>query len=228
MPCITMESNILTFIQKKIQQNYLNIIITLNWTTHVSYHMYQINQHYGIIHPSLDLKNLYINPNTQDIVLVSYYQAYYQQNNEERRMCVNIGYSPPEYFKINYKLTTKSNVYQAGISLFHLLLGHNPFGKTQQEMAINHTNNKLDLTRLNVFDQVLCDFIRQLLEQDPLKRPSPQELLKHKLFSITHKENLSKQTMTKEYHKDIQEFQNFSQTSNIQTVKKSLNFKTRL
>ncbi|CAD8102719.1 unnamed protein product [Paramecium primaurelia] len=182
----------------------------------------------GIIHPSLDLKNLYINPNSQDIVLASYYQAYYQLNNDERRICVNIGYSPPEYFQINQKLTTKANVYQVGISLFQLLLGHNPFGKSYEEMIFNHTNNNLDLNQLNAFDSVLCDFIKKLLVQDSLKRPSPQELLKHKLFSLSHKEYLSKQTMSKQYHKDIEEFVIFSQTSNIQSVKQTLKFKKRL
>ncbi|CAD8079693.1 unnamed protein product [Paramecium primaurelia] len=182
----------------------------------------------GIIHPGLDLKNLYINPNSQDIVLASYYQAYYQQNNDERRICVNIGYSPPEYFQINQKLTTKANIYQVGISLFQLLLGHNPFGKSQKEMALNHTKNNLDLSRLKAFDCILHDFIRKLLEQDPHKRPQPQELLKHKLFSISHKEYMSKQTITKQYHQDIEEFAIFNKTSNIQTVKSIINFKKRL
>ncbi|CAK65414.1 unnamed protein product (macronuclear) [Paramecium tetraurelia] len=189
----------------------------------------------GIIHPGLDLKNLYINPNTQDIVLASYYQAYYQLNNDQRRLCVNIGYSPPEYFKINQKLTTKANVYQVGISLFQLysiqyhirLLGHNPFGKSQKEMALNHTKNILDLSRLNAFDSILRDFIRKLLEQEPHKRPSPQELLKHKLFSISHKEYLSKQTIQKKIQQDIQEFTIFSKTQNIQSVKPTLKFKKR-
>ena len=85
---------------------------------------------------------------------------------------MNIGYSPPEYFKINEKLTTRANIYQVGISLFHLyliqhsirMLGYNPFGKTQSEMSTNHTKNDLDLTRLNAFDFNLRDFIKKLLE----------------------------------------------------------------
>ncbi|CAD8120720.1 unnamed protein product [Paramecium sonneborni] len=182
----------------------------------------------GIIHPGLDLKNLYINPNSQDIVLASYYQAYYQLNNEDRRLCVNIGYSPPEYFKLNSKLTTKTNIYQAGISLYQLLIGYNPFGKTQKEMSLNHPKNDLDLKRLNAFDSILSDFISQLLEQDPQKRPQPSELLQHKLFSISHKEYLSKQTIQKQYHQDIEEFIIFGKNSNIQTVKPTIKFKKRL
>ncbi|MCQ2816043.1 MAG: protein kinase [archaeon] len=102
-------------------------------------------------------------------------------------------YLAPEVIKENYD--EKCDVWSCGIILYILLCGYPPFnGSSNNEIynAIKYSNLIFNEEEWKDVSKEAIDLIKKMLEKDPNKRPSTEQCLKHKWFSMMQKMKFSR------------------------------------
>jgi calcium-dependent protein kinase len=92
-------------------------------------------------------------------------------------------YIAPEVIKGDYD--EKCDIWSCGILLFMMLSGSPPFyGKTRKEVIAKILKGKLSFNQdiWTLVSSDAKDLIIRMLEMNPVKRPSPQEVLSHPWF----------------------------------------------
>jgi calcium-dependent protein kinase len=99
-------------------------------------------------------------------------------------------HSSPEMLKDQYN--EKTDMWSLGIIVYELLVGKPPYnGKNNQEVLKEVYNAEVDLNNQN-FNELSFnaqDFIKKLLQTDPILRLSAKEALGHPWVSLGTKEN---------------------------------------
>ena len=95
-----------------------------------------------------------------------------------------IYYMAPESLK-NNKCSYKVDIWAIGIIIYNLLTGKVPFhGDNQEKTKEKIISGNLDFPPDIVISKLMKDLIRQILKKDPKERPTLNQILQHKFFTI--------------------------------------------
>ena len=95
-----------------------------------------------------------------------------------------IYYMAPESLK-NNKCSYKVDIWAIGIIIYNLLTGKFPFhGDNQEKTKEKIISGNLDFPPDIVISKLMKDLIRQILKKDPKERPTLNQILQHKFFTI--------------------------------------------
>ena len=103
-------------------------------------------------------------------------------------------YIAPEVLSRNY--TEKCDLWSCGVIMYILLTGRPPFGgNNDQEILARIKRGKYDLSKYpwGVISQEAKDLIKCLLEQNPSKRYSAEQALKHPWFELKSMKAIDRQ-----------------------------------
>ena len=158
--------------EKEVQNYILQLIIALN-------HLHSK----CIIHRDLKLGNLLLGKNMElkigDFGLAIKLSKGQNANGIEG----TLGYQPPEM--LNQKdYSFGADIWALGIIMSYLLNGENPFG-TIEDLAKNiiDINMKPSFKREKEISQAAKNLINQILEKDPEKRPTLNQIIYHEFFN---------------------------------------------
>ncbi|CAD8067977.1 unnamed protein product [Paramecium sonneborni] len=147
--------------------------------------MLQYIHDHKIIHRDIKPDNiLYKNQDTIcicDFGLADYYNpmSVYQY-----QRCGTPGYVAPEVLR-DQKYDYKVDVYSAGIILYTLLVGKQPFSAHSQNKVVQlNYHGKIDFAQVKASDLCLS-FLKSVLSINPQTRPSAYEVLHHEWFFKT-------------------------------------------
>ncbi|KAL4489837.1 hypothetical protein ABPG72_022477 [Tetrahymena utriculariae] len=105
-------------------------------------------------------------------------------------LCGSLMFQAPEYFEKKY--TEKIDIWALGVVMYTMLANRYPFGQScKSKMQIQTQIQKEQVVFGKEWDSIsdeAKDLINKMLEKNPEKRPSAQELLNHVWFKI-HKTN---------------------------------------
>ncbi|CAD8145301.1 unnamed protein product [Paramecium pentaurelia] len=175
----------------------------------------------GIMHRDLKPENLILKDsnNYTDFAIADFGLAeFYKNDVQYLEKCGTIGYIAPEVLR-NKPYDQKIDIYSIGVILFTLFTGSLPFvGNSTIEIYQNNLQAKINasqLKQINITDKAK-QFVFSLLNENPEKRPTAQEALKHEWFklppSLTN--NLILSTLTNlSGHKKHQKFLSIKCTS---------------
>ena len=127
-----------------------------------------------ITHRDLKLENIMIDSHDH-IRLIDF--GFSSQNSMMSTCCGSIPYCAPEVLAGN-KYSKEADIWSMGIVLFALAHGHLPFFHTNMKTLISLILNS-DIIYPAEFDDVLCDLLSKMLEKDPTKRISLEEIKNH-------------------------------------------------
>lgn len=106
------------------------------------------------------------------------------------KRCGTPGFVAPEVINAskgaNVKYTTKCDVFSVGIIFFFMLTGKIPYdGKDFQEVLDNNKKATIDFSikELKFITPITLSLLKNMLELNPLNRPSAAECLKHEYFT---------------------------------------------
>ena len=89
------------------------------------------------------------------------------------------GYISPEYLTSEKELTTKSDIYSLGITLYQAITGDNPFDSERTSVSMFRQVNLIPPALQN-YDKNVSEYfsgaVFAMLEKDPAERPSEEEL----------------------------------------------------
>lgn len=89
----------------------------------------------------------------------------------------------------------KSDMWALGCVLYNMMYGKTPFGDKNKELIYDNIRNyRLHLPNQQAQDPDLVNLVHALLDQNPDKRPSAQELLAHPVFLMQRQRESSFQT----------------------------------
>ena len=95
-----------------------------------------------------------------------------------------IYYMAPESLK-NNKCSYKVDIWAIGIIIYNLLTGKVPFhGDNQEKTKEKIISGNFDFPPDIVISKLMKDLIRQILKKDPKERPTLNQILQHKFFTI--------------------------------------------
>ena len=90
----------------------------------------------------------------------------------------------PESLKKS-KCSYKVDIWAIGIIIYNLLTGKFPFhGDNQEKTKEKIISGNFDFPPDIVISQLMKDLIRQILKKDPKERPTLNQILQHKFFTI--------------------------------------------
>ena len=94
-------------------------------------------------------------------------------------------YMAPESFEINKKCSFSIDIWAVGIIMYNLLTGKVPFhGKDRKETENKINNDNCEFPQDIIISEIAKDLIIQILNKDPQKRPSLDQILKHQFFRM--------------------------------------------
>ena len=94
-------------------------------------------------------------------------------------------YMAPESFDINKKCSFSIDIWAVGIIMYNLLTGKVPFhGKDRKETENKINNDNCEFPQDIIISEIAKDLIIQILNKDPQKRPSLDQILKHQFFRM--------------------------------------------
>ena len=94
-------------------------------------------------------------------------------------------YMAPESFDINKKCSFSIDIWAVGIIMYNLLTGKVPFhGKDRKETENKINNDNCEFPQDIMISEIAKDLIIQILNKDPQKRPSLDQILKHQFFRM--------------------------------------------
>ena len=140
-----------------------------------------------IIHRDLKLENLFIDKK-MELKLGDFGLAIKLENNSDkiRTFCGTIYYCAPEILK-KEAYSYEADIWALGIIIYKLIVGKFPF-ETKEEIK----NKSVSFPQPDEISESAKDLIIQILEKDPNKRPSLEQILMHNFFkqAISIPENL--------------------------------------
>ncbi|KAK8866220.1 hypothetical protein M9Y10_009179 [Tritrichomonas musculus] len=165
---------------------------------------HQIHQ----VHRSLETNNIYVFQNGS-IKVGGFWQArsFLQDGflkNERASSIDSSCYTAPELIEKGKCYSQSVDIWSLGIIAYELAVGKTPYSDLeplrQVKEILSGTSPSLpskscpnrrssfdpsvSLNKENNFSPVFCDFVKQCLDKDPIKRPSAADLLKHKFVLL--------------------------------------------
>jgi calcium-dependent protein kinase len=137
-----------------------------------------------IVHRDLKPENIvFIETYTDEILikLIDFGTSIYLKSEFLTQELGTIYYIAPEVFKNHYN--EKADIWSIGIILYTMLCGHPPYrGSKEEDIKKKILQGKLEFSKKD-FDKVsqeAIEFITQLLDYDPVKRPTAEQAMQHK------------------------------------------------
>ena len=94
-------------------------------------------------------------------------------------------YMAPESLGNNKKCSFSIDIWAVGIIMYNLLTGKVPFhGDNQEKTKEKIISGNFDFPPDIVISKLMKDLIRQILKKDPKERPTLNQILQHKFFTI--------------------------------------------
>ena len=94
-------------------------------------------------------------------------------------------YMAPESFEIKKICSFSIDIWAVGIIMYNLLTGKVPFhGKDRKETENKINNDNCEFPQDIIISEIAKDLIIQILNKDPKKRPSLDQILKHQFFRM--------------------------------------------
>lgn len=142
-----------------------------------------------IVHRDMKPENIVIiETNTDELLikLIDFGTSVYMKSDHLTQELGTIYYIAPEVFKNCYN--EKADIWSVGIILFTMLCGHPPFkGKKEEEIKKKILSSKIDFSVLKNVSKEAIQFVKELLNYEPIKRPSCEQALKNPwLFKLLH------------------------------------------
>lgn len=165
-----------------------------------------------IVHRDLKPENIvFIETATNEIFikLIDFGTSIFIKNEPLTQELGTIYYIAPEVFLNNYN--EKSDIWSAGIILYTMLCGHPPFrGRKEQEIKHKIMNSKVEYPskEWSGVSKEAIDFIKQLLEFEPEKRPSAEKALNNPwLINLIKNKNADDNTLTNDIIANLTKFE---------------------
>lgn len=140
----------------------------------------------GIIHRDIKLQNIVIDPSTFCIKLIDFGLCEMGKKEELKnlnKVCGTPFYVAPEVFEGHYN-GFKSDVWSVGVLLYRLICGKFPFGEESLEIVDLFLSVKNEnFTVSEDFSDNLLEVLNAMMEKNPEKRKSFDEILKFKWFN---------------------------------------------
>ncbi|KAM3132383.1 hypothetical protein pb186bvf_015483 [Paramecium bursaria] len=139
----------------------------------------------GIFHRDIKPDNIMLK-NDNDILIGDFGMAdYWNYNNQYMyNRCGTPGYVAPEILK-DLPYTTNCDVYSAGIILYYMLTGQEPFkSKDVNKCLAMNMLGRVETKNLGISTQAE-DLLQQLLEPDYLTRITAAQALTHNFFQVS-------------------------------------------
>lgn len=146
---------------------------------------YLHSQNPPIIYRDLKPSNIMLKPNGQ-IVLIDFGTArQYKEDNMEDTICLGTrGYAAPEQFGGKGQTDARTDIYNLGATMYHLITGKNPSEPPYEILPIRHYIPSLS--------QGLEDIILKCVQNDPAKRYQNCESLEYDLMHYYELDNTYK------------------------------------
>ncbi|CAD8121751.1 unnamed protein product [Paramecium sonneborni] len=137
----------------------------------------------GVIHRDIKPENI-IFRNTEELVLTDFGLADFYRKDGQYLFtnCGTPGYCAPELLQ-NKLYDFKVDIYSAGIVLFQMLTGENPFNSDDYNQRVKlNKQGLIDWSLVNLNGDAL-DFLQSLLTRNPFHRFTASQALNHKIFN---------------------------------------------
>lgn len=169
----------------------------------------------GIIHRDIKAENVMITKTEKRVKLLDFGLSKNSQIVKDREICGTPYYMAPEMIKAE-KYDAQIDIWSLGVMLYYLVSGHLPFHqRTQKELFAQICFGTLDFDH-HEFDYVSkeCkDLIKKMIVQNPKKRLTASQVLKHPWFEkfggdakVTQEEDM----LAPELFKRMQEYKTTS------------------
>ncbi|CAD8107858.1 unnamed protein product [Paramecium primaurelia] len=140
----------------------------------------------GVIHRDIKPDNIMFR-NSEELVLTDFGFADIYRNDGQYLYtnCGTPGYCAPELLQ-NKIYDFKVDVYSAGIVLFQMLTGQNPFESEDYNKRVKlNKQGIIDWKIVNISGDAL-DFLQSVLSRNPFHRLTVQKVLNHRIFKQDH------------------------------------------
>jgi calcium-dependent protein kinase len=153
---------------------------------HITSHLISAINHLHmkkIVHRDLKPENIvFIETFTEEILvkLIDFGTSIYLKNEFLTQELGTIYYIAPEVFKNHYN--EKADIWSIGIILYTMLCGHPPFrGSKEEDIKKKILAGKVEFPKKNFekVSQEAIDFITQLLDYNPAKRPTAEQAMQN-------------------------------------------------
>jgi len=138
-----------------------------------------------IVHRDLKLRNLFLT-DKMELKIGDFGLAARIQNEGERRktICGTPNYIAPEVLDSKVGHSYEADIWSLGIVLYTLLIGIPPFKSEDAKTTYSRIKVKdYSFPKDVVISEEARDLITKILDLDPSKRPTPDEILEHEFFA---------------------------------------------
>jgi calcium/calmodulin-dependent protein kinase I len=136
----------------------------------------------GIVHRDIKLENIVMTQETGVKFKLIDFGLSYESEKLQNMRCGSPGYIAPEILR-NQNYNHKIDIYSAGVVLYIMLYGKNPFCASNM-YSIMEKNIKGRIQFDNSASEDAIEIMRMALNKNPKKRPSASKILKHPWFNM--------------------------------------------
>jgi len=139
----------------------------------------------GVCHRDLKPENLLLD-NKQNIKIVDFgLSNMYKSGEKLKTACGSPCYAAPEMIEGKKYIGLQTDIWSAGVVLFAMLAGHLPFEDRQTALLYKKIMRGQYIMPKH-FSNEAKDFIRCLLNTDPIRRYTVDDIKKHPWFNMLH------------------------------------------
>jgi serine/threonine protein kinase len=108
-------------------------------------------------------------------------------NKKRRTICGTANYIAPEVFEGKKGYSYQADIWSLGVIIYTLLIGEPPFDdKTEKEIYAKIKSNSYSFSKHLKISNEAKDLIKKILNGNPIKRPSLDEISDHSFFANKH------------------------------------------
>ena len=177
--------DLLDYITKNPQEK-LNDLYSIDIITQILEALDYLHNEMKICHRDLKPENCLItfngNDNLPTVKLVDFGVATYIDNGEKMKEKIGtVNYMAPEIFSMS-SYDEKIDVWSAGVILYNMVTGREPFEFKENERKIKHLIKKRDINFYLIENDYIRDLCKAMLERNPKKRIDARTALKKAYF----------------------------------------------